>query len=294
MVRPQRVGDRQLFPAGTLRLGDTRPAALRVLPEALRHLLQLHPRARVKLAEMWTGDQLQALASGELDVGFVFGPVPPPGLESVVLRRETFAVLIPAAFPLAHAARVEFADLASEPMIWFRRELSPSIFDQFSLAAADTGSALNVRYEAEHARVIRLLVASGQAVGMVTGVCAAAVRDQDVVPRRFTGLPLARTSAWHGGLASSTRWSPRSLTSRDGSPAGRPCRSPPYPASLSDRGLAVELRQITYFVAAAEDPMSAGPPPGCTSPSLPSASRSAAWNGASESGCCTLPATGSS
>ena len=201
MVRPQRVGDRQLFPAGTLRVGYTRPAALRVLPEALRHLLQLQPRARVKLAEMWTGDQLQALASGELDVGFVFGPVPPPGLESVVLRRETFAVLIPAAFPLAHAARVEFADLASEPMIWFRRELSPSIFDQFSLAAADTGSALNVRYEAEHARVIRLLVASGQAVGMVTGVCAAAVRDQDVVPRRFTGGPAGEdlSLAWRAG-----------------------------------------------------------------------------------------------
>ena len=118
MVRPREVGGRQVFPAGTVRIGYVRPAAIRVLPETLRQLLRSQPRARVKLAEMWTGEQFQALASGELDVGFVFGPVSHPGLESVVLSRETFAVLIPAAFRLAHAPRVDFADLASEPMVW--------------------------------------------------------------------------------------------------------------------------------------------------------------------------------
>lgn len=189
MVRPDRIGGRQVFPAGTVRIGYVRPAALRVLPQALRRLLQLQPRARAKLAEMWTGEQLQALVSDELDIGFVFGPVSQPGLESEVLSQETFSVLIPATFRLAYSARIDFADLAGEPMVWFRRELCPSIFDQFSLAAADTGSMLNVAYEAEHARVIRLLVAAGEALGVVTGVCAQAVHDPDVVPRRFTGGP---------------------------------------------------------------------------------------------------------
>lgn len=189
VVRPHLAGNHEVFPVGTVRIGYVRPAAIRVLPEALRHLLQLQPRSRVKLAEMWTGEQLEALVSGELDVGFVFGPVSRPGLRAVVLSRETFAVLVPATFRLARSARIEFAEFASEPMVWFRRELSPSIFDQFSLAAADTGRMLNVCYEAEHARVIRLLVAAGQALGIVTGVSATAVRDPDVVSRRFTGGP---------------------------------------------------------------------------------------------------------
>jgi DNA-binding transcriptional LysR family regulator len=257
MVRPREVGGRQVFPAGTVRIGYVRPAAIRVLPETLRQLLRSQPRARVKLAEMWTGEQFQALASGELDVGFVFGPVSHPGLESVVLSRETFAVLIPAAFRLAHAPRVDFADLASEPMVWFRRELSPSIFDQFSLAAADTGSMLNISYEAEHARVIRLLVAAGQALGVVTGVCAAAVRDPDVVPRRFTGGPAGEdlSLVWRADeqhpLVIAFTGIVRQIAGMPAMPAAA-LSSRIGPPGL-DQGLAVELRQLTYFVVAAEE-----------------------------------------
>jgi DNA-binding transcriptional LysR family regulator len=197
MVRPRVSGRRQVFPAGTVRVGYVQPAAARVLPEALRRLLQAQPRARVKLAALWTAEQIQGLLSGELDVGFVFGPVSHPELRATVLGRESFAVLVPAAHPLAGSPRIDFADLAGEPLVWFRRELSPAIYDQFSWAAAVAGAPLNICHEAEHQRVMRLLVAAGQAVGVITMTCAKTLRDPGVAPRQLgAGLTEELAMVW--------------------------------------------------------------------------------------------------
>lgn len=200
MVRPRETGSGQVFPTGTVRVGYVGPAAVSVLPDALRRLLQVQPRARIKLAGLWTGEQLQGLLSGELDVGFVFGPVAHPELRARVVSRESFAVLVPSADPLAGLPRIQFTDLASEPLVWFRRELSPAIYDQFSWAAADAGATLNICYEAEHQRVMRLLVSAGQAIGIITRTCAEATRDPGVVSRPFSGdLTEELSVVWRAG-----------------------------------------------------------------------------------------------
>lgn len=185
MVRPPVASRRQVFPAGTVRVGYVQPAAARVLPDALRRLLRAQPRTRVKLAPLWTAEQVQGLLSGELDVGFVFGPVSHPELRATVLSRESFTVLVPSAHPLAGSPRIGFTDLADEPLVWFRRELSPAIYDQFSWAAATAGAPLNICHEAEHQRVMRLLVSAGHAVGVITRTCAQTHRDPGVARRRL-------------------------------------------------------------------------------------------------------------
>jgi DNA-binding transcriptional LysR family regulator len=96
---------------------------------------------------------------------------------------------VPAAHRLAAVAPIEFSEFASEPLVWFRRELSPALYDRFSCAAADADVTLNVRYEAQHPRVMRLLVATEHALGVVTATCASAARDPDIVPRQLRGGP---------------------------------------------------------------------------------------------------------
>lgn len=60
--------------AGTLRIGFNYPAGSRVLPATLRLLRDRHPHLRVRLSELRSGPQLDALTDGRLDVAFAFGP----------------------------------------------------------------------------------------------------------------------------------------------------------------------------------------------------------------------------
>lgn len=176
-------------PTGIVRIGHSCPAEIRVLPGALRRFWRVQPRARVRLAELWTGQQLDAVLAGELDVGFVLGPVSHPGLRARTLLREKFAVLLPERHRLTVPPRVEFADVASEPLVWFPRELSPALYDRFSCAAVDADLPLNICYEAWHPRAMRLLVTTQHALAIVTSACASSIRDAGLVSRPLAGVP---------------------------------------------------------------------------------------------------------
>lgn len=188
-VRPWGPGGGPVAAGGTVRIGCTRPAALWLLPGVLRRYLTEQPRAQVKLAEQWSGRQLAALLSGELDVGFVFGPVGYPQLRARVLHHEPFAVLLPAGHPLAGRSPLRFPEVACEPLVWFPRELSPAIYDRFSSAAAEANVPMNIRHQAQDVRAMRLLVEAGHAVGVVTATCAAAIADPGIVTRPLAGPP---------------------------------------------------------------------------------------------------------
>jgi DNA-binding transcriptional LysR family regulator len=226
-ARPGTAREARLPPGGTVRVGYTYAAGIRLLPATLRRLLRIRPRVRVKLAELWSGQQLEALVCGELDVGFVFGPVAHPELRVRALCREPFTALVPAGHRLA-TAPVEFPDFASEPLVWFRRELSPAIYDRFSCAAADADVTLNVRYEAEHPRVMRLLVASEHALGIVTASCASAIRDPGIVPRQLRGGPAGEdlSLVWRAA-------EPHPLVSEFVEAVGPPARAAPDRRGLS-------------------------------------------------------------
>ena len=61
--------------AGTLTLGFIDSAAVGILPPLIRRFTARYPELKLRLRELSTRQQLEAVAEGEIDVGIVGGPV---------------------------------------------------------------------------------------------------------------------------------------------------------------------------------------------------------------------------
>lgn len=147
--------------AGVLRIGYMEFALAGVLPRVLKAFRSRHPGVTVE--PRWSGtDRIQAeLRSGEIDVGFVIGPVEQPGLASLPVQNDRFVAVLPDSHPLAGKAEVRLSDLADEPMIMGRRDLWAPYLRRVEALCHKAGFALNVVQEAENTDSIFAFVAAG-------------------------------------------------------------------------------------------------------------------------------------
>ncbi len=104
--------------AGTVRLGFVGTATYDVLPQVARRVRAEHPELHLELSGELLGPALlDAVHDGALDLAVLrpgSGP-PPPGLVVDRLRTEPLVAVLPSTHPAAGAARVELADLLSDP-----------------------------------------------------------------------------------------------------------------------------------------------------------------------------------
>ena len=98
-----------------------------------------HPAVELHLHEMESLPQIEALAEGRLDIGFVRPPVmTPPGLVTARLHREALMLALPAAHPLAAEESLPAAALAGEAFIIPDLEAGAS-FHHHTVAVAERG-----------------------------------------------------------------------------------------------------------------------------------------------------------
>ncbi|MCQ4158408.1 LysR substrate-binding domain-containing protein [Roseomonas sp. GC11] len=104
---------------GIIGIGFAASAAFSgVLAASLGEWRRAHPEVLLRLQEMETVPQVEAVASGALDIGFIRPPfVAPPGVTALRLRRERLLIALPEAHPLAARAGVSPAALAGEDFI---------------------------------------------------------------------------------------------------------------------------------------------------------------------------------
>jgi DNA-binding transcriptional LysR family regulator len=185
----------------TLQVGFTCPAARRLLPGALRTLRARNPSIDVELHDLWSGQQVTAVLAGELDIAFVLGPVRDERLRTRTLLREALVALLPARHPLAAETRVSLRALASEPLVFFQRELSPALHNQVHSRARGDGVWLDMRHSVSHPSAIPLLVAAGHAVALTTAARAALAADPGLVTRELdgAGLTVELVMVWRTG-----------------------------------------------------------------------------------------------
>jgi DNA-binding transcriptional LysR family regulator len=72
-----------------------------ILPKLLQIYRQHYPNVVVRLTEMSTEVQIQALLNGAVDIGFVHAPISHPDLFTATLFTESLIVALPPAHPLA-------------------------------------------------------------------------------------------------------------------------------------------------------------------------------------------------
>lgn len=150
-----------------------------VLVTALERLRRRAPQATLELRPMRSHEQLQALASGEIDVGYAYAP----GESGTPLVVEPFVLAV----PRGEKARSARQLLGKLPLITLPEAFSPKGHAELLAACERIGAHPEVRIEASDPAVVLTLVGAGLGVALVqTGLMRHAPRTV-----RFARLPAA-------------------------------------------------------------------------------------------------------
>jgi DNA-binding transcriptional LysR family regulator len=180
--------------AGTLRVGTFQSVSIRVLPDAVRRLMQKRAGVEVRLQEAPYEDELLALVErGRLD--FTFALVPPKGpFEHVDLLRDPYVLLTQEGSPLAQREIAPtLAEIGRLPLVAYSR----STYGIEALLRS-RGIEPHVVFRSDESGAVQRMVAAGIGSALIprlaidsgiTGVVALDASRR--VPARQIGL------AWH-------------------------------------------------------------------------------------------------
>jgi len=182
--------------AGLLRIGFGIASIFSLLPDVLLQFGRAHPDIQLHLRDMSTPDQIEALVSGKLDVGFIRRR---NSDERLQMRHVLTEHLVAALGPhVRWSTRAGLRSVATEPFIVIARSRSASFHDHVLSVCAAAGFAPRVVQEAFELFTVVSLVRAGLGVALVPR-SAALMRLPGV---RFQELRLPQAEwnialAWH-------------------------------------------------------------------------------------------------
>ncbi len=104
---------------GSIKIGFTAATAYEFLPVLIAACRAGLPEVDLSLKEMVTGDQLEALSSGQIDAGLVRPPIARTEFASMRVAAEPLLVAAPEGHPLTAAATVSPQDLDGQPFVMY-------------------------------------------------------------------------------------------------------------------------------------------------------------------------------
>ncbi len=138
------------------------------LPTLVRRLRQRQPELDIRLVELMSGEQIEALKDGRIDVGFGRIRSDDAGVERRVLREERLVVAIPPEHPLGGSdAPLPPQALATERLIVYPGTPRPSFADQVLSLLQDRGVRPQALQEVRELQSALGLVAAGIGVCIV-------------------------------------------------------------------------------------------------------------------------------
>src|SRR6478609_6465886 len=104
--------------SGLLRIGFTAASGLSILGPLLEEISTRLPDVDIDLQELVSGEQIQALQTGELDFGLARPPFDEEVFDSHLLYRESLVLAVPSGHRLARLGReIDNDELKDEPII---------------------------------------------------------------------------------------------------------------------------------------------------------------------------------
>lgn len=151
---------------GKLAVGFVPSVSYTELPEVLRGFRERFPEVEVRIKILGPSEQVRALLDGDLDLGFLRGPVGHPKLEMEQVRVEPLLAALPSHHPLATRPELALSALASEPFVFVPRERAPEYYDQLIALCRGAGFSPRVVQEAAQLELLSL-VAAGFGVSLL-------------------------------------------------------------------------------------------------------------------------------
>ncbi len=153
---------------GRLIVGYAGSVGYRLLPEIIREYRAKHPEVELALDELSTVQQLDALATGRIDVGLVrMAPGQDARFGVELLLREPLLAVLPEEHPLARLRRVPLRRLATLPWVFLPRSSGPGLHDQIFTVCRAAGLMPQVVQEVAQISSVVSLVASGVGVSLL-------------------------------------------------------------------------------------------------------------------------------
>lgn len=149
--------------AGKLRIAVGIATVHSLVPPALRRFREAHPRVDIQVGDMSTPRQIDALLSGEIDVGFLRLPINRPPLMTKKILKERLTI----------AASNNFRDsltlksISEQPFIMISREVSTTFYDHCIRVCGSSGFSPRVVQEAKDMFTLLNLVRAGIGVALV-------------------------------------------------------------------------------------------------------------------------------
>ncbi|WP_151638924.1 LysR family transcriptional regulator [Noviherbaspirillum aerium] len=161
--------------AGRVTIGFTAVAGYELIPKLISAAQEGLPNIDIVLREMVSKDQMEALASGSIDIGLVRPLATDGSLQQYPLAREPLMLALPRGHRLARRKRIAAGDLHQEAMIMYSPDDGKYFFDLVTglFAASEV-----------HPRYVQQLGQTHTILSLVRGGLGLAI-----VPASAMGLP---------------------------------------------------------------------------------------------------------
>lgn len=169
---------------GWLGVGFTRSAMYSVLPPALKVFHRAYPDVELKLFEMLTEEQADALRDKRIHVGIGRQVQEIDGFTTRTLLTERLVAVLAPDHPLAARKELRIGDLEDAPLILYPKHPAASFSRFVESLYRDAGLTPNVAYRADEIQTAIALVAAGLGVSFV-GESVARLGRPDVLYKRF-------------------------------------------------------------------------------------------------------------
>jgi DNA-binding transcriptional LysR family regulator len=152
---------------GQLAIGYNTPAAFRVFPRLVPAFRKNWPEVQLSFRSLKVAQQLDGLRRRELDLSFIWLPIPAEEFDVHELVRESLIAAIPSGHRLASAPAVSIRDLSREPLILLSRALDPETYHQIEELFKRAGAVMNVAYQLENSLSMINFVAMGSGCSLL-------------------------------------------------------------------------------------------------------------------------------
>ena len=157
--------------AGPLKLGIIYTIGPYLLPDLVKHAIQMSPQMPLMLQENFTVKLLEMLRTGELDCAIMAEPFPDTGLAIAPLYDEPFVVAVPKQHALAKRKSISAEELKQETMLLLGtghcfRDHVLEVCPEFARFSSDA-EGLRKSFEGSSLETIKHMVASGMGITVV-------------------------------------------------------------------------------------------------------------------------------
>jgi DNA-binding transcriptional LysR family regulator len=175
---------------GRLVVGAIPSVSACVLPHTIAAMRRDHPLIELALLEGTSEQVAQWVEVGRVELGIVQLPAPGGSFEETPLFTEAFALLVPAAHPLAREQSVDLNHLASEGFIFYKGRAR----DAAHAACRDAGFEPRIVCESGELETIRSLVGAALGIALLPEL-ATRGSHPNCIQVKLGGTPVKRSVA---------------------------------------------------------------------------------------------------